>query len=352
MATAAQVSEMLDMMKHQMARLDELQKENDGLRQRTTLPSELKPKRPDRPVIEGNLSDSEWALFLDTWGRYKVMTGLKEIADIRMELRAACSNEVNKLLFEFVGATPLDGASEDELLGHIKGIAVKGLHKEVHRVNFGKLKQGDNENITHFVARLKAQASLCSFNVECPCGTKVSFAEEMVSQQLVAGLLVSEHQSKLLSEANTLTTLQAKVERLQSLEATAESATKLHVPGGSTSSTSGAAKSAYRKGNETKKNREKKQGGAICQLCGRNNHYGRSMAPKDCPAQKKKCNKCEKEGHFGKMCKAEKSVASAGVEETEEGEDEISEASSAYFFATHIEEDGTDFQKGPMNTTV
>ena len=95
MATAAQVSEMLDMMKHQMARLDELQKENDGLRQRTTLPSELKPKRPDRPVIEGNLSDSEWALFLDTWGRYKVMTGLKEIADIRMELRAACSNEVN-----------------------------------------------------------------------------------------------------------------------------------------------------------------------------------------------------------------------------------------------------------------
>ena len=218
MATAEQVAEMLAMMKTQMEKINVLQKENEELKHR---PSEVKPKRPDRPVIEGDLSDSEWSLFLDTWGRYKRMTGLVNTIDIRMELRAACSMEVNKLLFEFVGATTLDGASEEELLAYIKGIAVKGLHKEVHRVNFGKLKQSEGESITHYVARLKAQAALCEFSVNCSCAQKVSFSEEMVSQQLVAGLLVSEHQSKLLSEATTLTTLQDKVVRLQSLEATA-----------------------------------------------------------------------------------------------------------------------------------
>ena len=251
MATAEQVAEMLAMMKTQMEKINVLQKENEELKHR---PSEVKPKRPDRPVIEGNLSDSEWSLFLDTWGRYKRMAGLVNTIDIRMELRAACSTEVNKLLFEFVGATTLDGASEEELLAYIKGIAVKGLHKEVHRVNFGKLKQSEGESITHYVARLKAQAALCEFNVDCSCALKVSFAEDMVSQQMVAGLSISEHQAKILSEATTLTTLQSKVVRLQSLEATAESATKLHTPSGPISSShSSAAKSAYKKGGDPKK---------------------------------------------------------------------------------------------------
>ena len=345
MATAEQVAEMLAMMKTQMEKINVLQKENEELKHR---PSEVKPKRPDRPVIEGDLSDSEWSLFLDTWGRYKRMTGLVNTIDIRMELRAACCTEVNKLLFEFVGATTLEGASEEELLAYIKGIAVKGLHKEVHRVNFGKLKQSEGESITHYVARLKAQAALCEFSVNCSCAQKVSFSEEMVSQQLVAGLLVSEHQSKLLSEATTLTTLQDKVVRLQSLEATAESTTKLHAPSRPMPSQSNAAKSSYKKGGDPKKNiKDNKKEVKVCQFCGRSNHYGRSMDPVDCPAYKKKCNKCEEVGHFGKVCK---SKACAVTEEVSEEEEETTEASSAYFFATH--EDNVDFRASPMKTRV
>ena len=326
MATTEQVAEMLAMMKTQMEKINVLQKENEELKHR---PSEVKPKRPDRPVIEGDLSDSEWSLFLDTWGRYKRMTGLVNTIDIRMELRAACSTEVNKLLFEFVGAKTLDGASEEELLAYIKGIAVKGLHKEVHRVNFGKLKQSEGESITHYVARLKAQAALCEFSVNCSCAQKVSFSEEMVSQQL-------------------LTTLQDKVVRLQSLEATAESTTKLHAPSRPMPSQSNAAKSSYKKGGDPKKNiKDNKKEVKVCQFCGRSNHYGRSMDPVDCPAYKKKCNKCEEVGHFGKVCK---SKACAVTEEVSEEEEETTEASSAYFFATH--EDNVDFRASPMKTRV
>ena len=96
------------------------------------------------------------------------MTGLAGEDGIRMELRASCSSDVNKLLFEFVGATTLDTASEQELLGHIRSIAVKGTHKEVHRMNFGKLIQQEGESITQFVARLKSQATLCQFTHRMP----------------------------------------------------------------------------------------------------------------------------------------------------------------------------------------
>ena len=117
MATQEQFQSMLTMMQQQMARLDALQQENDTLRRQN---AETKLKKPDRPIIEGNWNDSEWALFLDTWRRYKIMASLTQADEIRMELRAACSSDVNKFLFEFVGPNILDNATEEQLLAHIK----------------------------------------------------------------------------------------------------------------------------------------------------------------------------------------------------------------------------------------
>ena len=164
MATPEQIQTMLDLMTRQMARLEAVEIENAQLRQNTE-PStpglssgqrEPKKRRPDRPVIEANLSDSDWALFIDTWSRYKAMTAISDVEELRMELRAACSPDVNKLLFEFVGPSTLNAATEIEMLDHIKSVAVKGVHKEVHRMNFSKIRQGYGENITHYVARLKS----------------------------------------------------------------------------------------------------------------------------------------------------------------------------------------------------
>ena len=190
-----------------MDRLDALQQENKELRRQNSQQGDSKLKLPNIPVIEGNLNDSEWSLFFDTLGRHKVMTALSVADKIRMELRAACS---------IVGPAVLDTANKGQLLSHIKTIAVKGLHQEVYRVND---EQEDCENVTHFVARLKAQAALCSFTVSCSCNENVSFAEEMVTKQLVAGLRDQEHQSKVLAKASSLATLYLKVEGLQSLEA-------------------------------------------------------------------------------------------------------------------------------------
>lgn len=116
------------------------------------------------------------------------------------------------------------------MLTHIRSVAVKGTHKEVHRMNFSKLNQMEGETISQFVARLKSQASLCQFNITCNAHDppkKLSYADDMVTQQLIAGLGNQQHQSRVLAEATTLITLAAEIARLQCLESTEESTTQM-----------------------------------------------------------------------------------------------------------------------------
>ena len=128
---------MLNLMQQQMSQLQVLQYENSQLRaasaDSTTVPI-TKTKAPDRPVINTDTDAREWELFKDSWSRYKSMTAITDPNFVRMELRAACSQDVNRLLFEYVGSESLNVASEDELLDHIKSLAVKETHKEQGRI--------------------------------------------------------------------------------------------------------------------------------------------------------------------------------------------------------------------------
>ena len=121
-----QVAELLTLVKDHMTLMKEQQ-------ERSLTPSaspSTKAKRPDRPVINAGIDDREWTLFLDTWSRYKHMIGATDLVTIRMELRAACSPDVNKMLFEFVGPDVLNECSEEELLAYIKSIPVKQIHHD------------------------------------------------------------------------------------------------------------------------------------------------------------------------------------------------------------------------------
>ena len=132
-----QVVQLLTLMQEQMTLLKEQQERSTGVNNNNA----SKAKRPDRPVINAGIDDREWTLFLTTRSRYKRMIGATELAMIRTELRAACSSDVNKMLFEFVGPEKLNACTEEELLAHVKGIAVKQVHHDVHQMNFHMMSQ-------------------------------------------------------------------------------------------------------------------------------------------------------------------------------------------------------------------
>ena len=148
-----QQMKLQEAMMEQMQRLTALQTENTTLRNAAAAPGGVatppvassnpeeqryKSKKPDRPTIDRDIDDREWALLMDKWGRYKNMCNIKptDLETIRLELRAACTDDVDKLLFEFVGPSVLDSCTEDQLLEHIKSVTVKHTHKEVHRMEF------------------------------------------------------------------------------------------------------------------------------------------------------------------------------------------------------------------------
>ena len=287
-----------------MQQMISLQRENNELRRNiptATHSSSSSVRKPDRPIVEQDSSDSDWALFLDSWGRYKDMCRLREISEIRNELRSSCSPGINKLLFELVGSEKLNTASEADLLAHIKSVAVKGLHPEVHRQTFHSMRQSEGEAITHYLARLRAQANFCNFSVQCPntptCPQKVSYAEDMISSQMIAGLVNNEHQTKVLAQAATLITLQQKFDLLISLETTDKSTQKLHPtapPATTPPSSSTPQKSDYK---------QKGRNITPCTGCGKTYHPGKTLHRKNCPAFEHICEKCHTKGHFQDVCR-------------------------------------------------
>ena len=125
-------------------------------------------------------------------------------------------------------------------------MTVKTVHKEVHRLSFHQMIQDQGEPVTQWVARLKAKAFLCKFEVPCKCCTPAvmtSYAEDEVAQRLIAGLRNLKHKTKVLTELDTLTTLESKINRLLILETTEESAITLHTP--TQPSVANPAKSQY-----------------------------------------------------------------------------------------------------------
>ena len=184
--------------------------------------------RPKRPTVEAEIDDVEWGIFLDKWKIYKAIAELED-HEICMELRETCSTAVYKLLYQFVGSDELNRTdiTEIDMLAHIKGVAVKSVHKEVHRWNYNQMSQENDEKISKYVGRLKSQAGLCDFNVKCPCGESISYAEDMIGQRMVAGLTNAEHQSRIISEAESNKDLKSKVDRLITLETTDEATHKV-----------------------------------------------------------------------------------------------------------------------------
>ena len=94
-----------------------LQTENNELwKRRDNAPVRSITKKPDRPVIEEDSTDEDWALFVYAWGRYKEMCDLTNLVEIRNKLRTACLQNVNRLLFQLLGSETLNIATEEQLL--------------------------------------------------------------------------------------------------------------------------------------------------------------------------------------------------------------------------------------------
>ena len=132
-------------------------------------------KKPNGPVFEDDSTDEHWALFIDAWGRYKEMCDLTNLVEIRNELKTAYSPNINKFLFHLFGPETLNIAKEEQLLHHIRLVAMKGLHEEVHMRTFKKL--GNNKGRVEHISLLNCSCGGGSVNLPGSVQTEVANSE-------------------------------------------------------------------------------------------------------------------------------------------------------------------------------
>ena len=298
-------------------------------------PGSMHKPKPTRPKIEAHYDDISWNIFKQKWKQYKSITGIRERKEVCLELMEACSEQVERLLYQVFGAIDVDDTriTEKVMLTYIKKVAVDSLHPQVHRWTYNQLNQMDGEPVMKYVARLKSQATLCKFNVKCGCGENVSYSDDMIAQKLTTSLINQEHQAKILTESEQLPELGQKVNRLVSLETTDDAMLKIrNVAKMSAARQSGYKKEmkererrgpspSHRRGRQrdrqdtSQKQRERyddnyqKPLRKRCRGCGRFNHSNGRSRRSECPAIDQTCNSCGKMGHFAKVCDRRQSSA-------------------------------------------
>ena len=165
----------------------------------------------------------------------------------------------------------------------------------VARVTLHNMRQGRDEPVRAFGARLRGQTCVCKFIQQCPsCEADVDYTEAMIKDVLCRGLEDSEIQMDLLENKNQDMTLEQDLGFVEAKEAGKRLASCL-LP----QATDAVARSSYRK---QKKAPPKDQ--ETCTYCGTKEHGQNPptrVRRKECPAFGTKCNYCDKDHHFEKM---------------------------------------------------
>ena len=275
-------------------------------------PCITRTKKPDRPGIDTGCSESEWAFFNREWNIYtkrSCITG----DELKHELNAACTTELRRCLLNFVGESELDKCTHEKLLCYIKEIAVESKNISVHRQEFYGMEQSRDEPIRLFMGRLQSKASHCDFKIKCTCQTDLSYAESMVSDQLVVGLYDKETQGEVLAKHSTLTTLKLKFEYLSAIEQGQQAKRSLNT------STIGITKSQYKRNEMKSKHHNKNQTQETlprgCTGCGSKDHGPGTRKPRNlhCPNWGVTCSKCLKRNHSHVVCFAKGPTAVAAT---------------------------------------
>ena len=244
-----------------------------------------KPEKPRRPhlAMTGNAVEAhDWDQFVFSYEQYKTVAGVTK--DSASHLLECLSTEVYSILFSTYGRE-VSNHTEADLLINIKKLVVRQRNTMASIMAVLGMSQDSDQAVLNYIAKLKAAARHCDFQLKCSCGKDNSFTDKIILYKLVAGVCDMELQEELLTKSN-LTLVEA--EKL----AVAKEAAKYSQAALSGEGASGL-KSTYKKG-KSKVDKSK-----LCSYCGGSLHSDRK---KECPAWSAKCL-CGVPHHYQHLCK-------------------------------------------------
>ena len=206
------------------------------------------------------------------------------------------------------------GDTEVNVLAAMKALAVRGENIMVARYALHDMRQGREEQIRSFYARIKGQADTCDYRTKCTkseCNEMVDFAGEILRDVLARGIVDDEIQLDLISDQNQKMTIEEMIKFVEARESGKRSASRLL----DTPSVN-AASSTYRRNKQQEvrtrgtarpdlKPEHTFDPNALCRFCaekghGKNAPWG--VRKVQCPAFGKRCGKCKIVNHIERAC--------------------------------------------------
>ena len=248
-----------------------------------------------RPTVCIGGTSEEWQYFLTRWSDYKIATNISGV-DLIIQLLECCEDSLRKDLTRAAGGT-LTGHTEEAVLNKIKVHAVRRENIMVARLELHNMHQDVDEDIQSFSARIKGQADVCRFILDCPsCNAEVSYTKEIMKDIIIKGISDNEIQLNILSNSNQHLTLEDIVRLIEDKEAGKRSASKIMTVQNACSS-----KSLYKKSQKARVTGE-----VSCGYCGKAGHGKNApvgVRKTQCQAFGKKCLHCGLSNHFASVCR-------------------------------------------------
>ncbi len=190
-----------------------------------------KPTPVRRPEISAGGTTEGWAYFLTRWRAYSQAVHLTG-TDVSIQLLECLDAKLRRdVTRNSVGALPIEGLSEQDLLAAIKALAIREENPKVARVALSRMVQDRGEPIRSFAARLRGQAEVCRFVKQCVgCELVSNQGEERVADQLCIGLADAEIQEDLLKNPNQEMTVEETIRFVEVRAAGKRSAVTITTP--------------------------------------------------------------------------------------------------------------------------
>ena len=270
----------------------------------------VKAEKVKRPTVSASGTTEEWTYFTQRWSEYKQATRLTG-QDTIFQLLECCDDALRRDLSR--SFSNLTGSNEAALLENIKSLAVRQENVMVARLKLQQMRQDRDEPVRAFSARVKGQAGVCQYSVQCECGAQVSYSDPMIRDTLIVGLADDDIRLDVLGQTKQDMSLDETTRFIEAKESGKRSAGHLN-PVTPAVPVAVDASSTYKQAGRVRlqgRAMERKSGAqphlSPCGYCGREGHGARKQdRMHHCPAFSHTCAKCGIPHHFESVCRRAK----------------------------------------------
>ena len=267
-----------------------------------------------RPTVALAGTSETWSYFETRWGEYRDGTRLRG-DDVVIQLLECCDDELRRDLTRSNGVSMV-GDNEVNVLAAMRALAVRSENIMVARYSLHDMRQGREEQIRSFYARIKGQADTCDYRIKCTkaeCNETVDFAGEVLRDVLAPGIVDDEIQLDLISDQNQKMTIEEMMKFVEARESGNRSASRLldtpSVNAASTTYRRNKQQEVWTRNTATTKPRPDLKPehtfDPLCRFCAekgdcKNAPWG--VRRTQCPAFGKRCGKCKVVNNIERAC--------------------------------------------------